>query len=207
MENPNTIGEIKEHIATNLEHIIEEAQLMRNSIDEKDYCLLCEIARIKDRFNAIQSSASFFYLKAYISSFTKKTIEIAKALQNLSDNRHGGLIIIERSAPVEEYIQEGVQINADCSSQLIESIFYPGNPLHDGALLIKGDYIVSAANVLPLTTQSFGSKKVGTRHRAAIGLSEQTDALILVVSEETGRMSFALDGTLYPISSSETRIH
>ncbi|MDQ0228913.1 uncharacterized protein (TIGR00159 family) [Metabacillus malikii] len=203
-ENQNI--DIKEKIAYHLEQIIDEAETMKSSIGEKDYCLLCEIAQIKDHFNTIQSSASFYYLKSYIEHFTNKTIEIARALQNLSDKRHGCLMIIERSDSVEQYIQAGVQINADCSSRLIESIFFPGNPLHDGALLIKTDHIISAANVLPLTSQNFGGEKIGTRHRAAIGLSECTDALILIVSEETGRMSFALDGTLYPISSAETRI-
>ncbi|MGM7724605.1 sporulation-specific diadenylate cyclase CdaS [Metabacillus sp. Hm71] len=203
MEKSNPFTDIKNHISFHLEQIIEEAEMMRSSIGEKDYCLLCELAHIRDRFNEIQSSASFFYLKAYISDFTTNYIEIAKAIQNLSDRRHGALLIIERNQAVGRFLQGGIQLNANLSSRLVESIFFPGNPLHDGAVLIKGDYIISAANVLPLTEQNFGNKKVGTRHRAAIGLSEISDALVLVVSEETGKMSFALDGTLYPISSSE----
>lgn len=78
--------------------------------------------------------------------------------------------------------------------------FYPGNPLHDGAVLVKNNHIVSAANILPLTRSTEVDPELGTRHRAAIGLSEKSDALILVVSEETGRTSFALNGTLYTIS-------
>ncbi|MFP3670953.1 diadenylate cyclase, partial [Priestia sp. SIMBA_032] len=80
---------------------------------------------------------------------------------------------------------------------LLESIFYPGNPLHDGAVLVKNNHIVSAANILPLTKSTEVDPELGTRHRAAIGLSEKSDALILVVSEETGRTSFALNGILY----------
>lgn len=84
---------------------------------------------------------------------------------------------------------------------MLEAIFYPGNPLHDGAAIVHGNHIVSAANVLPLTNKVIIGKKLGTRHRAALGLSEQSDALVLVVSEETGRVSFALDGKLYPIAT------
>ncbi|MFD2214405.1 sporulation-specific diadenylate cyclase CdaS [Metabacillus endolithicus] len=207
MENEhNTFSSIKHHISFHLEQIIEEAEKMRLSIGEKEYCLLCELAQIKDRFNEIQSTASFFYLKAYIAEFTSQYIEIAKAIQNLSERRHGALIVVERNQNVDHLIQEGIQLNATLSNRLIESIFYPGNPLHDGAVLIKGDYMISAANVLPLSSQNFGQEKVGTRHRAAIGLSELTDALILIVSEETGKMSFALEGTLYPISTPDSNL-
>ena len=86
------------------------------------------------------------------------------------------------------------------TNSLLESIFYPGNPLHDGAVLIKGDKIYSAANVLPLSNVVLGGKKLGTRHRAALGLSEKSDALVLVVSEESGIISFAIDGSLFSIS-------
>jgi diadenylate cyclase len=202
----NTFSSIKDHISFHLEQIIEEAEKMQSSIGEKEYCLLCELAQIRERFNEIQSTASFFYLKAYIAEFTSQYIEIAKAIQNLSERRHGALIVVERRQNVGHLIQKGIQLNATLSSRLIESIFYPGNPLHDGAVLIKGDYMISAANVLPLSSQNFGQEKVGTRHRAAIGLSELTDALILIVSEETGKMSFALEGTLYPISTPDSNL-
>ena len=85
------------------------------------------------------------------------------------------------------------------SSALLESIFYSGNPLHDGAVLIRNHEIISAANILPVSDRKSNVKKLGTRHRAALGISELTDALVLVVSEETGRATFALDGNLYPI--------
>lgn len=83
------------------------------------------------------------------------------------------------------------------TSSLLDSIFHVGSPLHDGAVLIRKDTIDSAANILPLTKKTYKGKKMGTRHRAAIGLSEQTDALIFVVSEETGKQSFAYKGSLY----------
>ncbi|WP_078431255.1 sporulation-specific diadenylate cyclase CdaS [Metabacillus halosaccharovorans] len=206
LEQNQTFTSIKHHIAVHLSQIIDETQTMRNSLGEKEYCLLCELAHIRDLFNEIQSSASFFYLKAYIEKFTTQYIEIAKAIQNLAEKRHGALIVVERENPVSGHIQGGIPLNATISNRLIESIFYPGNPLHDGAIIVKGDYIISAANVLPLTNQDFGSEKVGTRHRAGIGLTEMTDALVLIISEETGKMSFALGGILYPIISPESSL-
>lgn len=201
MDLNSTFINIRNHISFHLEKIIVETELMRKSIGEKDYCLLCELAQIKELFNKIQSSASLYYLQAYIAEFTGNYVEIAKAIENLSNRRHGALIIVERESRIDSHIQVGIQINADLSNRLLESIFFPGNPLHDGAVLIRGNFILSAANILPLTSKNFGNEKVGTRHRAAIGLSEISDALILVVSEETGKMSFAINGTLYPMST------
>jgi DNA integrity scanning protein DisA with diadenylate cyclase activity len=83
---------------------------------------------------------------------------------------------------------------------LIESIFYPRNPLHDGAILIRSDHIVSATNVLPLSDKKINGRKLGTRHRAALGLTEKCDALVLIVSEETGKITFSINGNLYPVS-------
>ena len=121
-------------------------------------------------------------------------------MQHLAEEKHGALIVIERADPLDGMIQKGTSLHAEISSALIESIFYPGNPLHDGAVLVRENRVVSAANVLPLTTKHV-DLKYGTRHRAAMGLSAVTDALVLVVSEETGKMSFAKDGGLYPLVS------
>jgi len=115
--------------------------------------------------------------------------------------RHGGLIVIEREDPIKSLIQPGVHIGAELTHSLLEAIFFPGNPLHDGAVLVNRNQIDSAANVLPLSELYTGEKKLGTRHRAALGLSEVSDALIMVVSEETGRISFAFKGSLYPITT------
>ncbi|MFC0274890.1 sporulation-specific diadenylate cyclase CdaS [Metabacillus herbersteinensis] len=191
---------IKKEISNNLDKIIKEASLMKKSLSSKDYCLLCELEEIKGHFQKIQSTASSFYLEAYLAMYTPNYSALAKASQNLSERRHGGLIVVERSQSVEPFIQKGVQLQAELSSTLLESIFYPGNPLHDGGVVVRGNAIFSATNVLPLSSQRF-TFKVGTRHRAAIGLSEICDALILVISEETGKKSFAINGTLYPIST------
>ncbi len=121
----------------------------------------------------------------------------------MSLRRHGGLIVIQRKDTLENLIQPGIHIGgADLTHSLLESIFFPGNPLHDGAVLVNQNQIESAANVLPLSERyTGGEKKLGTRHRAALGLSEVSDALIMVVSEETGRISFALKGNLYPVTT------
>jgi diadenylate cyclase len=123
------------------------------------------------------------------------------SLQNMSRMKHGGLIVIEREDSLETLIRPGIPMGAELTHSLLESIFYPGNPLHDGAVLVRLNKIVSAANVLPLSDIYTGDKKLGTRHRAALGLSERSDALVLVVSEETGRVSFAKGGNMYPITT------
>jgi uncharacterized protein (TIGR00159 family) len=121
----------------------------------------------------------------------------------MSQRRHGGLIVIQRNDSLDDLIQTGISIQAELTHSLLESIFFPGNPLHDGAVMVNGNQIVSAANILPLTNRIFGDKKLGTRHRSALGLSERSDALVLIVSEETGQVSFACEGNLYPINTGE----
>lgn len=100
---------------------------------------------------------------------------------------------------VTPFIHNGIQIDARVSQALIETIFYPGGPVHDGGTLIRGDIIISAGNILPLTNREVNGRVLGTRHRAALGLSELTDAVILVVSEESGRISFAYKGELFVV--------
>jgi diadenylate cyclase len=112
----------------------------------------------------------------------------------LSRHRIGALIVLERETGLSDYIETGIQIDALISAELFENIFIPNTPLHDGAVIIRGDRIVAAGCLLPLTESRNLSQELGTRHRAAIGLSEQTDALVLVVSEETGTISLARGG-------------
>ncbi|MES5397361.1 sporulation-specific diadenylate cyclase CdaS [Bacillus amyloliquefaciens] len=187
-------------VQTYLKQITEDAAMILGTLDEKDQCLLCELDELGHTFQEMQAVASSFYLQSYIEHFTPSYIELARAVQHLAEERHGALIVIERTDPLDGMIQKGTSLHAEISSALIESIFYPGNPLHDGAVLVRENRVVSAANVLPLTTKNV-DLKYGTRHRAAMGLSAVTDALVLVVSEETGKMSFAKDGGLYPLVS------
>ncbi|MCY9184143.1 sporulation-specific diadenylate cyclase CdaS [Bacillus sp. FSL K6-1012] len=190
-------------IQSHLEQILGDASLILKTLHEKDQCLLCELDDLGRIFQNMHGIASSFYLQSYIEQFTPSFVELAKAIKNLSENKHGALIVIERADPVDEFIQKGTSLHAEISASLIESIFFPGNPLHDGALLVRDHTLVSAGNVLPLTTQEVDIH-LGTRHRAALGMSGYTDALVLVVSEETGKMSFAKDGVLYPLISPRT---
>jgi len=122
--------------------------------------------------------------------------ELANAAVKLSKNRIGALVAIERDIGLGEYVEHGVRIDAALTSELLESLFYPGSALHDGAVIVQHDRVAAAGCLLPLTDDTSLSKSMGTRHRAAIGITEETDAVALVVSEETGRISVAVRGKL-----------
>lgn len=121
---------------------------------------------------------------------------IAQAAANMSATKTGALIVMERATRLGEYISTGTMLDANVSSGLLENIFVPNTPLHDGAVIIRNNKIVTAGCLLPFTANNNLSRDLGTRHRAAIGLSEVTDAVIIVVSEETGKISIALNGSL-----------
>ncbi|MCX7872686.1 MAG: diadenylate cyclase CdaA [Verrucomicrobiae bacterium] len=130
--------------------------------------------------------------------------EILQAVENLSELKIGALIAIENSMPLRDYVQNAVDVDCLVTREMLETIFFPNNAIHDGAVIIKGDRIKHAACILPLTQREDLSKSMGTRHRAAIGLSEETDAFIVVVSEETGAISYAYRGELIRKVSIET---
>ncbi|USD81110.1 sporulation-specific diadenylate cyclase CdaS [Bacillus safensis] len=195
----------KAGMRTHLMNIMKDASDIIDSLGETEQCLLCDLESLHDQFNEMHAEASSFYLQAYMEEFTPGFAQFSLAIENLSKQKHGALIVIQRRDEVEDFIQKGTNLHAKISASLIESIFYPGNPLHDGALLVKENTLVSAANVLPLTSKKV-SPSLGTRHRAAIGLSGMTDALVLVVSEETGKMSFAKEGVLYPLTVKDPEI-
>lgn len=123
--------------------------------------------------------------------------ELIQALDYLRKNRIGALIVIERDVSLGNYIDKAKKVYADLTSDLLGAIFYEGNPLHDGGVIIQGDRITCAGAVFPTSSSTKINKHVGTRHRAALGLAEETDAVCLVVSEETGRLSVAIKGELY----------
>ncbi len=122
--------------------------------------------------------------------------EVLKSLKNISRRGQGALVVLEQDTGLRNYIETGITINAEVTSELIETIFTPQSPLHDGAVIISGDRLIAAGCILPLTHNPMMSKVIGTRHRAAVGLSEVSDAIICIVSEETGEYSMAHDGTL-----------
>ena len=128
---------------------------------------------------------------------TKETIYMVSiAAVEMSKKKVGALIVLERDIKIPDIISTGISINSEISPQLLCNIFVPNTPLHDGAVVISGNKIAAAACMLPLSDDQGISKELGTRHRAAIGLSKQTDSLVVVVSEETGKISIAKDGTL-----------
>lgn len=122
--------------------------------------------------------------------------EIITAVDNMSKAEVGALIAIEQSTGLSEIIKSGIQLDAKISSGLLENIFVVNTPLHDGAVIIKNDRIAAAACFLPLTQNENLNKKLGTRHRAGIGLSENSDAIVIIVSEETGTVSLAINGNI-----------
>ena len=126
----------------------------------------------------------------------KVVFEIVNAVKYLKRNRIGALIVIERNVSLQDYIAPANKIYSDITAPLLEAIFFPNNPLHDGGVIIQGDKLTCAGAVFKTSMNPNVSKKLGTRHRAALGVAEETDAIALVVSEETGRISIAVDNYL-----------
>jgi diadenylate cyclase len=122
--------------------------------------------------------------------------EISTASRRLASRRHGALIVLERETGLKEYIDTGVTINGKVTPQLLETIFFPSTALHDGAVIIRGDRVVAAACVLPLTESMLPDAHLGTRHRAGVGVTEQSDAIAIIVSEEMGIISIAHNGRM-----------
>ena len=133
--------------------------------------------------------------------------EVVNTMDSLRKTRTGALIVIERDNSLTDYIEKAKKIYADISSDLLMSIFFPNNPLHDGGVIIQGDRITCARAVFPISENAKVIKRLGTRHRAALGISELTDCISLVVSEETGRLSVAINGQLrYNLTPDEVKI-
>jgi len=137
----------------------------------------------------------------------KVVYEIMQSVEYMKRNRIGALIVIERDYALSQYIENANKLYADLSSELLISIFFPNNPLHDGAVILQGDRITCAGSVLPTSMNQSISKRVGTRHRAALGIVEVSDAVAVCVSEETGRVSIAVDGELnYNLTLDDVRM-
>ena len=133
--------------------------------------------------------------------------EIISAVDTMRKAKIGALIVIERDVSLIDYINKSTNLYAEISSELLVSIFFPNNPLHDGGVIIQGDKISCAGAVFPTSNSLKINKRLGTRHRAALGISEETDSLALVVSEETGRISIAIKGELfYNLTIDDARI-
>ena len=142
-----------------------------------------------------------------LSEREKMVSEIVNACEYLKKNRIGALIVLERDYSLRQYIDRAKKVYAEITSDLLISIFFPNNPLHDGGVIIQGDKITCAGAVFPTSVDARIGKRLGTRHRSAIGISEESDCISVIVSEETGRISVAMGGDLsYNLSLDDLRI-
>jgi len=149
------------------------------------------------RKNFLTGWLSFEFGKNEVKKFSEKTInELVKACYEMGRVKTGALIVMEDSVMLTEYERTGITVDAIVTSQLLINIFEKNTPLHDGAIIVRGDRVVSATCYLPLSDNMELSKELGTRHRAAVGISEVSDSLTIVVSEETGNISVAIGGSL-----------
>jgi len=123
--------------------------------------------------------------------------EVVKAVQEMSEKKVGALIVLEKDMGLKNYVETGTPVDARVSAELIEALFTRPSPLHDGAIVIQNDRVVAAGCTLPLSQDQRSAQSLGMRHRAALGLCEETDALVIVVSEETGTIAYAEDAKLY----------
>jgi diadenylate cyclase len=155
-----------------------------------------ELRRALEQIGRI-GSVNRFFVSAEVASAERIAREISRAARILAGSRHGALIALERETGLQDLATEsGVPIHADLRAELLVTIFYRGTALHDGAVIISGDRITSAGVLLPMSQTVLDSERYGTRHRAAIGISEQTDAVVVVVSEETGSISLVVRGRI-----------
>jgi diadenylate cyclase len=142
-------------------------------------------------------SVNRFFVSTEVAAAERVAREISRAARILAGSRHGALIVLERETGLQDLAAEsGVPIHADLRAELLVTVFYRGTALHDGAVIISGEKIASAGVLLPMSQTALDSERYGTRHRAAIGISEQTDAVVVVVSEETGSISLVVRGRI-----------
>ena len=155
---------------------------------------------IKSLFGMIKPD--FGKIKIFNTDITKDTktkediYKVVIAATELAKTKTGGLIVLERDIQINDIIDTGVKVDAEVSPQLVVNLFTPNTPLHDGAVIISKNKIMAAACILPLANDKDIAKEVGTRHRAGLGISKESDAIAIIVSEETGKISIAKDGTL-----------
>lgn len=155
-----------------------------------------ELRRMLEQLGTSKLTKYFGFDKDLATRTKEDIYKIVIAAKELSQTKTGALIVIERDIQIDDIIDNGVKIGAEVSPQLLVNLFTPNTPLHDGAVIISKNQIAAAACILPLADDKEISKKIGTRHRAGIGVSKESDAISVIVSEETGKISVAKDGTL-----------
>jgi len=188
-----------------LEALSRRVTQIRNDVPCLKECshlngLLQKMYEIRVGLGQIEQNRLQTHLECCISSTIQVPEEVVLALSKLSENRYGGIIALEREDCLDEHLKGGVAIDAAVSAPMLENVFYPGSVLHDGAVIIRGSRILKANVFLPLAPHSeeLDALALGSRHRAALGLSLVCDALVIAVSEEKGWISIAFKGQLYP---------
>ena len=186
-------------MVSSLPHLLVLNWLLHNSLPYLAIALLIvfqpELRRAMERIGRIRGLLSRPLGSADSDNIRRAVNEIARACRRLSDRRYGALIVLERETGLQEYVDTGVTIDGVVSAELLLAIFFPNSPLHDLAVVVHGDRLVAAGCVLPLS-ESHMDGQLGTRHRAALGITEQTDAVSIIVSEETGTISLANNGRM-----------
>jgi len=202
--NENTLSE-EEAIKEQLEDLKSRVTQLHQGIPCLKQCsrlsnLLQKMYEIREGLNKLEQGLLQTHLNCCISPNIKVPGEVILALSKLSEKRHGAIIVMEQEDNLDEHLQGGAIIEAAVSAPILENIFYPGGPLHDGAVIIRDSNIRKASVLLPLAphTSELEALGLGSRHCAALGLSQVSDALIIVVSEEKGWISMVLGGQLYP---------
>lgn len=195
----------EEAIKEQLEELKSRVTQLQSDIKCLEQCphlsqLLQKMYEIREGLNQLEQELLQSHLKCCISPNIKVPGEVAISVSKLSEKRHGAIIVMEHEDNLDKYLQGGVIINAAVGAPILENIFYPGSPLHDGAVIIRNSNIRKASVLLPLAphTSELAALGLGSRHRAALGLSQVSDALVIVISEEKGWISLALRGQLYP---------
>ena len=204
LSNEDILSE-EEAIKEQLDDLKSSVSKLHNDITCLKQCsrlssLLQKMYEIRAGLDQLEQGLLHAHLKCCISPNIKVPGEVDLALSKLSEKRHGAIIVMEHENNVDEHLQGGAIVEAAVSALILENIFYPGSPLHDGAVVIRNSNIRKASVLLPLAphTSELEALGLGSRHRAALGLSQVSDALIIVVSEEKGWISMALQGQLYP---------
>jgi len=205
LQNDKSIMNEEDAIKKELEDLRSRVTKLHNLLPCLKQCsqlshLLQKVYEIRQGLNQLEQGLLHTHLKCCISPSLRIPEQIVIAVSKLSSKRHGAIIVIEQKDCLDMYVKGGVSINSPIIAPIIESIFYPGSPLHDGAMVIRGNQIIKASCFLPPATYDLQLEALhlGTRHSAAVGISKVSDALIIIVSEEKGWVSLALEGRFYP---------
>ncbi len=198
LEGRNALLNQLETVKTGIENTHSDIPCVAESLSLN--IILRKLYEIRESLNQLEKDLLQTHLKCSISPGIQIPGPVILALSRLSEKRHGAIIAITHENNLDDLLEGGIQINAPISVPLLENLFYPGSPLHDGAVIIRGNRIHKAGVLLPLAPHSAELDRLGlaSRHRAALGLSRASDALVIAVSEEKGWISMALKDQLYP---------